>query len=88
MEIPELYRYGREQYWFGIKTFAIYVFDAIYQVCSYLITNDRSQSINLFFDSHQSSSSSYFMDTSPRPQDQMATMLRSTNSQRFVISTF
>jgi len=33
MDIPELYRYGREGYWFNLKTFLFYVLDAVYQVC-------------------------------------------------------
>ncbi|EJD02206.1 phospholipid-translocating P-type ATPase [Fomitiporia mediterranea MF3/22] len=40
MEIPELYRYGREGYWFGHKTFLIYMFDAVLQsaIIFFLIT--------------------------------------------------
>ena len=26
MDIPELYRYGREGYWFNLKTFLLYLF--------------------------------------------------------------
>ncbi|KAH7107578.1 phospholipid-translocating P-type ATPase [Auriculariales sp. MPI-PUGE-AT-0066] len=29
--IPELYRFGREQKWFGFKLFSVYMFDAVYQ---------------------------------------------------------
>lgn len=32
MALPELYHYGREGYWFGMKTFLIYMFDGIVQV--------------------------------------------------------
>lgn len=32
MDIPELYHYGREQYWFGFRDFFIFMFDGIYQV--------------------------------------------------------
>lgn len=32
MQLPELYRYGRERYWFGIWTFSVYMLDAVYQV--------------------------------------------------------
>ncbi|THH12000.1 hypothetical protein EW145_g295 [Phellinidium pouzarii] len=40
MAVPELYRYGREGYWFGTKTFAIYMFDAVYQsTIIFFITN-------------------------------------------------
>ncbi|KAI5116853.1 hypothetical protein M0805_006806 [Coniferiporia weirii] len=40
MEVPELYRYGREGYWFGNKTFAIYMFDAVYQsAVIFFVTN-------------------------------------------------
>lgn len=35
MDIPELYRYGREGKWFGLKWFIIYMFDGILQVCPY-----------------------------------------------------
>ncbi|KAF8630454.1 hypothetical protein AX17_005431 [Amanita inopinata Kibby_2008] len=31
MELPELYRYGRERYWFSIRYFCIYIFDGIVQ---------------------------------------------------------
>ncbi|KAF8801609.1 phospholipid-translocating P-type ATPase [Phlegmacium glaucopus] len=31
MAVPELYRYGREGYWFGQKSFIIYMFDGIVQ---------------------------------------------------------
>lgn len=34
MQLPELYRYGREKYWFGTWTFAVYMLDAVYQVCT------------------------------------------------------
>ncbi|KAF8680867.1 Phospholipid-translocating P-type ATPase [Rhizoctonia solani] len=29
--LPELYRYGREGRWFGVRVFALYMFDGIYQ---------------------------------------------------------
>lgn len=32
MEVPELYKYGRKQTWFGTKLFIIYLFDGIVQV--------------------------------------------------------
>ena len=32
MQVPELYRYGREQTWFGTRLFLIYLFDGIVQV--------------------------------------------------------
>lgn len=32
MAVPELYRYGREGTWFGIRIFMIYVLDGIVQV--------------------------------------------------------
>ncbi len=32
MAIPELYRYGREGKWFGLKWFTVYMFDGVYQV--------------------------------------------------------
>ncbi|KAK0212024.1 phospholipid-translocating ATPase [Armillaria fumosa] len=31
MAIPELYRYGREGKWFGLKWFTVYVLDGVYQ---------------------------------------------------------
>ncbi|KAK0464027.1 phospholipid-translocating ATPase [Armillaria novae-zelandiae] len=31
MDIPELYRYGREGKWFGLKRFTVYVLDGVYQ---------------------------------------------------------
>ena len=33
MILPELYRYGREQLWFGTWPFAIYMLEGVYQVC-------------------------------------------------------
>ena len=35
MELPELYRYGREGYWYSTKLFIIYMLDAVYQVSLY-----------------------------------------------------
>lgn len=32
MDYPQLYRYGRENTWFGLKSFALYMFDGIAQV--------------------------------------------------------
>ena len=32
MQVPELYRYGRDGAWFGLKRFAWYMIDGIYQV--------------------------------------------------------
>jgi len=32
MDIPELYRYGREGTWFGLRLFTIYMLDGVYQV--------------------------------------------------------
>ncbi len=32
MDLPELYHYGREKYWFSMKDFYIYMFDGLYQV--------------------------------------------------------
>jgi hypothetical protein len=32
MDIPELYHYGREGYWFSMTQFYIYLIDGIYQV--------------------------------------------------------
>ncbi|KAK2466656.1 hypothetical protein APHAL10511_000914 [Amanita phalloides] len=31
MELPELYRYGRERYWFSLKQFFIYMFEGVVQ---------------------------------------------------------
>jgi len=31
MELPELYRYGRQRYWFSVKEFFIYMFDGAVQ---------------------------------------------------------
>jgi len=32
MQVPELYRYGREGRWFGMKSFFIYMTHGIFQV--------------------------------------------------------
>ena len=32
MAIPELYRYGREHYWYGTKPFLLFLLEAVYQV--------------------------------------------------------
>jgi phospholipid-translocating ATPase len=32
MALPELYRFGREEKWFGMRTFVIYMIDGVYQV--------------------------------------------------------
>ena len=31
MQVPELYRYGREGSWFGLKWFCLYMLDGVYQ---------------------------------------------------------
>jgi phospholipid-translocating ATPase len=36
MAVPELYRYGREGSWYGLRLFCIYMLDGIYQVCLFL----------------------------------------------------
>lgn len=33
MALPELYRFGREGTWFGLRLFLIYMIDGVYQVC-------------------------------------------------------
>jgi phospholipid-translocating ATPase len=33
MALPELYRFGREGKWFGLRLFLIYMIEGIYQVC-------------------------------------------------------
>jgi hypothetical protein len=33
MALPELYRFGREGTWFGLRSFIIYMLDGVYQVC-------------------------------------------------------
>jgi len=37
MQVPELYRYGREGSWFGIRQFFVYMVDGVAQVCLTLI---------------------------------------------------
>ena len=32
MAVPELYRYGREGYWFNQRSFVLYMFDGLVQV--------------------------------------------------------
>jgi phospholipid-translocating ATPase len=32
MAVPELYRYGREGYWFNQTSFVLYMFDGLVQV--------------------------------------------------------
>jgi phospholipid-translocating ATPase len=31
MAVPELYRFGREGYWFNLRSFFVYLVDGIYQ---------------------------------------------------------
>jgi len=33
MDLPELYKYGRERRWYGIKWFFVYMLEGLYQVC-------------------------------------------------------
>lgn len=35
MAVPELYWYGREGKWFGMRQFAVYMFDGVVQVRSF-----------------------------------------------------
>lgn len=37
MDLPELYHYGREQYWFNWKDFYVFMLDATYQVCRFVL---------------------------------------------------
>jgi len=37
MNIPELYRYGREGTWFGLGTFFLYLLDGLYQVSVFCV---------------------------------------------------
>lgn len=32
MALPELYRYGREGKWFGVKLFSVFMFEGVFQV--------------------------------------------------------
>lgn len=34
MALPELYRFGREGRWFGLRIFILYMIDGVYQVCA------------------------------------------------------
>ena len=81
MQLPELYRYGRENYWFGTKTFSIYMIDAVYQVCNTSFLNWRNLMCVTY--SLLLSSSSSCIRTSCPQQDQMGTMLHSTSFLRY-----
>ncbi|KAF5331003.1 hypothetical protein D9619_005242 [Psilocybe cf. subviscida] len=56
MEVPELYRYGREGTWYNLRSFCIYVMDGIYQSAiiyflihySYFTTSARSDGYDIF----------------------------------------
>ncbi|KAI0034026.1 phospholipid-translocating P-type ATPase [Vararia minispora EC-137] len=56
MKIPELYRFGREQHWFGNKLFAVFMFDGIVQsaivffliIYPYATTTARSDGFEVF----------------------------------------
>lgn len=37
MEIPELYRYGREGKWFGLGLFGLYMLDGVMQVSFFFV---------------------------------------------------
>lgn len=41
MQVPELYHYGREGSWFGIRLFFIYMFDGVVQVSILSHLNQR-----------------------------------------------
>ena len=32
MDVPELYWFGREGKWFGMRSFIVYMFDGVFQV--------------------------------------------------------
>lgn len=40
MAVPQLYRFGREGTWYGLRLFSIYMLDGIYQAC--LLSSHRS----------------------------------------------
>ena len=48
MEVPELYRYGREGHWFGNKVFLMFVLDAVIQVSIDLLAFLRMFVLTLF----------------------------------------
>ena len=39
MALPELYRFGREGTWFGLRPFILYMIDGVYQVCLSVISS-------------------------------------------------
>jgi phospholipid-translocating ATPase len=53
MDVPELYRFGRERHWFNLKNFFIYMLDGIYQAshAAQLFTVDLTyvQSVIIYF---------------------------------------
>ena len=76
MAIPELYRYGREHYWYGTKIFIYFLFEAVYQVSklkdNQVFLADIAISLSSFI-------SSFCMRTSPQPHDRTGMMLHFTN---------
>lgn len=78
MVLPELYKYGREGHWFSMKVFAIYMFDAVFQVSDIKPLYIHASN---FVHSPRSYSSSFSMATSLRPLVPMGILLRNTSSQ-------
>lgn len=54
MALPQLYRYGREGHWFGLKWFTLYMLDGVAQVRDFCdiahpSIDTRSQSVVIYF---------------------------------------
>lgn len=58
MAIPELYRFGREGTWYGLRLFSIYMLDAIYQVRLFIHQIDARL---MFLSFHQSAVIYFFI---------------------------
>ncbi|KAF5373624.1 hypothetical protein D9758_000973 [Tetrapyrgos nigripes] len=56
MELPELYHFGREKYWFSFRDFFIYMFDGVYQsvilyffvMYTYTTTSSRTDGYDVY----------------------------------------
>jgi magnesium-transporting ATPase (P-type) len=82
MELPELYRYGREGYHYSTKLFVIYMLDAVYQVSFHPLDLCHLAGVLNTFLSRQSFSSSFCTDTSRLRPVRMDMMSHSMSSQQ------
>jgi hypothetical protein len=82
MALPELYRFGREGTYFGLRKFLVYMIDGIYQV-RYMFLLDQQKSLFTYWSSRLLYTFSFNMPTSHRRHGLTGFKLGYSNSRRY-----